>query len=340
MSDPPVPRIPLSHLGSQPEPERRYRLLEQLRHRLRTRHYSEKTEKAYSAWVRRFVVFHDQRHPNSMGEAEIAAFLSHLANERGVSASTQNQAMHAILFLYRHVLFRPVGFVSGIAPAKRPGLLPVVMSQAEVRAIFDELRGVKRLCATLMYGSGLRVSECLSLRVKDVDMDRREILVRAGKGEKDRRVPLPVAAIPALRVHLERVRRQFHRDLGRGIMGAALPGALGRKLPNANRDWMWQFVFPATRPYLEESTGIQRRHHLHESVMQRAVTGAVRATGIAKRATCHTLRHSFATHLLESGADIRTIQELLGHSDLRTTMKYTHVANRGAMGVQSPADKL
>jgi integron integrase len=340
MSEPPIPRIPLSHLGPAEEPEKRFRLLEQLRHRLRTRHYSKKTAKAYCGWVRRFVLFHNRRHPNTMGEAEIAAFLTHLANERDVSASTQNQAMHAILFLYRHVLSRRIGFVSGIGLAKRPVRLPVVLSQAEVRAIFDELRGVKRLCATLMYGSGLRVSECLSLRVKDVDMDRREIFVRAGKGEKDRCVPLPASALPALRVHLERVRRQFYKDLSNGIMGAALPGALGRKLPNADRDWVWQFVFPATMPFVEDSTGIQRRHHLHESVMQRAMTEAVRATGIVKRATCHTLRHSFATHLLESGSDIRTIQEMLGHSDVRTTMKYTHVAKRGAMGVQSPADKL
>ena len=340
MSSQPIVRVPPSHLGPDPEPERRFRLLERLRHRLRTRHYSEKTEKAYCGWVRRFVLFHDQRHPNTMGEPEIAEFLTHLANEKNVSAQTQNQALHAILFLYRHVLARPIGFVPEIAPARRPRRLPVVLSQAEVRMILEGMRGVPRLCATLMYGSGLRVSECLSLRVKDVDFDRREILVRAGKGDKDRRVPLPATAIPALRVHLERVRQQFFRDPARGISGAALPGALGRKLPNADREWIWQFVFPATRPFKEKSTGLLRRHHLHHTVIQRAVTEAARSTGIAKRATCHSLRHSFATHLLEAGADIRTIQELLGHSSVQTTMVYTHVLNRGGMGVQSPADRL
>lgn len=340
MSDDFTPRIPLAHLGSRSEPERKLRLMERLRHRLRTRHYSQKTEVAYCSWVRRFIVFHDRRHPMSMGEAEIAEFLSHLANVRNVSASTQNQALHAILFLYRHVLSRPLGFVSEIAPARRPVRLPIVLSQSEVRTVLSEMRSIPRLCATLMYGSGLRVSECLSLRVKDVDFDRGEILVRSGKGDKDRRVPLPVAVVPALRAHLERTRRQFGSDLALGLRGAALPEALSRKFPNAEREWIWQYVFPATRPYREQETGICRRHHLHESVIQRAVTEAARATGMTKRVTCHSLRHSFATHLLESGADIRTIQELLGHSDVRTTMVYTHVLNRGGMGVQSPADRL
>lgn len=340
MSDPPIIRIPLSHLGPEPEPERRFRLLERLRHRLKTRHYSEKTAKAYCGWVRRFVLFHDRKHPDLMGEPEIAAFLTYLANEKNVSASTQNQALHAILFLYRHVLSRPIGFVPEIAPARRPRRLPVVLSQAEVGLVLGVMRGVPRLCATLMYGSGLRVSECVSLRVKDLDFERDEIVVRAGKGDKDRGAPLPAIAVPALRVHLERVRQQFFRDPRRGISGAALPGALGTKLPNADRDWGWQFVFPATRPYKEKSTGLRRRHHLHQTVVQRAVTEAVRASGITKRASCHTLRHSFATHLLESGYDIRTIQELMGHSSVQTTMVYTHVSKRGGMGVQSPADRL
>jgi integron integrase len=340
MDDSPEARIPISHLELHPEPERRFRLMERLRRRLRTRHYSPRTEKAYCGWVRRFVLFHDRRHPQAMGEPEIAEFLTHLATAGDVSASTQNQAMHAILFLYRHVLLRPIGFIAEIGPARGPQRLPVILSKTEVKAILGGMRGVSRLSATLMYGSGLRVSECVSLRVKDVDMDRREILVRCGKGDKDRRVPLPVTAMPALRVHLERIKKQFTRDLGRGVSGAALPGALSRKLPNADRDWAWQFVFPATRIYQENGTGIRRRHHLHESVVQRAMTEAVRASGIAKRATCHSLRHSFATHLLESGSDIRTIQGLLGHSDVRTTMRYTHVLNRGAMGVQSPADRL
>ncbi len=275
-----------------------------------------------------------------MGESEIAEFLTHLATVQKVSASTQNQALHAILFLYRHVLARPLGFVPEIAPARRPVRLPVVLSQSEVKTVLTGMRGVPRLCATLMYGSGLRVSECLSVRVKDVDFDRREILVRSGKGDKDRRVPLTATAVPALRVHCERVRKQFFRDLRHGLRGAALPEALSRKLPNADREWMWQYVFPATRPYREATTGIRRRHHLHETVIQRAVTAVARASGITKRVTCHSLRHSFATHLLENGADIRTIQELLGHSDVRTTMVYTHVLNRGGMGVQSPADRL
>ncbi len=275
-----------------------------------------------------------------MGESDIAAFLTHLATVRNVSASTQNQALHAILFLYRHVLSRPLGFLPEISPARRPLRLPVVLSQSEVKAILARMRGVPRLCATLMYGSGLRVSECLAIRVKDVDIERREILVRSGKGDKDRRVPLPTTILPPLRIHLERVRTQFHQDLGRGVLGAALPGALSRKLPNADREWAWQYVFPATRPYCEAESGIRRRHHLHETVIQRAMTEAVRASGIPRRATCHSLRHSFATHLLESGADIRTIQELLGHADVRTTMVYTHVLNRGGLGVQSPADRL
>lgn len=340
MSDPSVPRIPLNDPGSRAEPERGLRLLERVRRRLKTRHYSEKTAKSYCSWVRRFVLFHEGTHPDLMGEPEIAVFLTHLANAKNVSASTQNQALHAILFLYRHVLSRPIGFIPEITPARRARRLPVVLSQAEVRLVLEAMRGVPRLCATLMYGGGLRVSECVSLRVKDLDFDRSEIVVRAGKGDKDRGVPLPDIAVPALRVHLERVREQFLRDPRRGISGAALPDALGRKLPNADRDWGWQFVFPATRPYKEKSTGLLRRHHLHQTAVQRAVTEAVRASGITKRASCHTLRHSFATHLLEAGFDIRTIQELLGHSSVQTTMVYTHVSKRGGMGVQSPADRL
>jgi integron integrase len=336
----PYPLVPLSHLVGAPQPERKFRLLKRLRYRLRTRHYSAKTERAYCGWVRRFVVFHGRRHPSAMGEPEIAAFLTHLATEGKVSASTQNQALHAILFLYRHVLGRSIGFVSEITPARRPVRLPVVLSQSEVKRLLTQMKGVPRLCATLMYGSGLRVSECLSLRVKDVDFDRREILVRSGKGNKDRHVPLPATATPALRVHLERTHKQFNKDLARGLTGAVMPDALNRKSPNAERDWIWQYVFPATRPYLDSVSGVRRRHHLHETVIQRAVTEAGRAGGISKRVTCHALRHSFATHLLESGSDIRTIQEVLGHSDVSTTMIYTHVMNKGGMGVRSPADLL
>jgi integron integrase len=333
-------RIPIEHLAHDEDLKRPFRLLERLRRRLRALHYSRKTEAAYGAWVRRFVLYHDRRDPMSMGETQIAEFLSHLANETRVSASTQNQALHAILFLYRHVLARPLGFMPGIVAPRRPVRLPIVLSQSEVRRLLSAMRGVPRLCATLMYGSGLRVSECMSIRVKDIDFDRQEILVRGGKGDKDRRVPLPIAAIPALRVHLARVSSRFHHDLIHGVLGAALPDALGRKFPNAERDWVWQYVFPATRVYRDPATGALRRHHLHESVAQRAVTAAARAAGMSKRVTCHSLRHSFATHLLETGSDIRTIQELLGHSDVRTTMVYTHVLNRGGMGVKSPADVL
>ena len=275
-----------------------------------------------------------------MGEQEIAAFLNDLATVKYVSASTQNQALHALLFLYRHVLGRNVGLIADITPAKRGRRLPTVLSFSEVRTILGRMRGVPRLCASLMYGSGLRLSECTQLRVKDIDFERGEILVRCGKGDRDRRVPLPRMAVPALRVHLERTRRRFDRDLRDGVGGAPLPNALERKLPGANRDWAWQYVFPAARVYVEIETGKRRRHHLHLTAVQRAFTAAVRSSGVSKRATCHSLRHSFATHLLESGADIRTIQELLGHTSLQTTMIYTHVLNRGGLGVQSPADKL
>jgi len=275
-----------------------------------------------------------------MGEEEIAAFLNHLATKGGVSASTQNQALHALLFLYRHTLKRDIGLVPGLTPAKRGRRLPVVLSVSEVRSILSRMRGVPRLCASLMYGSGLRLSECTGLRVKDIDFDRGEIMVRAGKGNKDRRVPLPKLASPALRVQMERVRKQFERDRRAGVVGSALPGALQRKISSAERDWRWQYLFPASRIYVELETGKRRRHHVHDSAIQRAMGEAVRASGISKRASCHSLRHSFATHLLESGSDIRTIQELLGHNSLQTTMIYTHVLNRSGLGVTSPADRL
>jgi integron integrase len=275
-----------------------------------------------------------------MGDAEISAFLSHLATDRNVSASTQNQALQAILFLYRHVLKQSVGLLKDIDRGRRPRRLPVVLSIGEVRLVLDRLEGVQRLGAALMYGSGLRLLECLTLRIKDVDFDRQEIAVRAGKGEKDRRVPLPASVVAELQRQIDRVRRQFAIDLARGWTGAPLPDALARKFPNAERDWRWQWIFPAQRPYRDPVSGKLRRHHLHESGIQRAFAAAVRASRISKRATCHSLRHSFATHLLETGSDVRTIQELLGHSDLRTTMIYTHVLNRGGLGVRSPMDRL
>ncbi|MGH7652828.1 MAG: integron integrase [Gemmatimonadaceae bacterium] len=340
MRAPRLPPIPHSHLYAAQNPDRRFRLLEQVRRALRSRHYSRRTEIAYSGWIRRFVLFHGRRHPSNMGEEEIAAFLSDLATRGKVSASTQNQALHSILFLYRHVLKRDLGLVAGLTPAKRGHRLPVVLSVNEVRSVLSRMRGVPRLCASLMYGSGLRLAECSSLRVKDVDFDRAEILVRSGKGDKDRRVPLPRLAVPALRAQIERVRAQFERDQHSGVAGSALPEALERKIPHAGRDWRWQYLFPASRIYVDVDNRKRRRHHIHDTVIQRALAEAVRASGISKPASCHSLRHSFATHLLESGSDIRTIQELLGHESLRTTMIYTHVLNKGGLGVTSPADRL
>jgi len=332
--------IPLSHLSAPPDPTRKYRLLEQVRRGLRVRHYSRRTEIAYCGWIRRFVLFHERRHPATMGEQEIAAFLNDLATNGGVSASTQNQALHALLFLYRQILKRDLRLIPGLTPAKRGRRLPVVLSVNEVRLVLGRLKGVSRLCASLMYGSGLRLSECTNLRVKDIDFDRSEIMVRGGKGDKDRRVPLPRIATPALQAQIERVRMQFERDLRAGVSGSALPGALGQKIPGAERDWRWQYLFPAARICVEHETGKRRRHHLHDSAIQRALAEAASVSGISKRVTCHCLRHSFATHLLESGSDIRTIQELLGHTSLQTTMIYTHVLNRGGLGVTSPADRL
>lgn len=244
--------------------------------------------------------------------------------------SNQNQALHAL----------HIGLVPGLQPPKRGRRLPVVLSVNEVRSILSRMKGVPRLCASLMYGSGLRLSECTNLRVKDIDFERGEIMVRSGKGDKDRRVPLPVLTIRALRVQLDRVQKQFERDLRNGVLGSSLPGALARKFVGSERDWRWQYLFPASRIYLEAESGRRRRHHLHESAIQRALSQAVRESGISKRASCHSLRHSFATHWLESGSDIRTIQELLGHTSLQTTMIYTHVLNRGGLGVTSPIDRL
>jgi integron integrase len=312
----------------------------EIRQRVRTLHYSERTEEAYCDWVRRYVEFHGRRHPVDMGAGEIGAFLSHLAVEEKVSASTQNQARNALMFFYRRVLGKHLNSLEGIQPAKRGRRLPVVLSVGEVRVLLSHMRDVPRLCATLMYGSGLRIGECLSLRVKDVDLERGEIVIRSGKGNKDRRVPFPDGASNAFRAQVKRVERGRDRDRASGVSGVSLPEALARKLPNAERELPWQWVFPATRTYVDTVTGKRRRHHLHETVIQRAITSASRIAGTRKRVTCHALRHSFATHLLESGTDIRTIQELLGHTSLETTMIYTHVTNKGAMGVKSPADRL
>ena len=333
---PPVPRGELDPRAR----EGRFGLLDRVRTRLRASRYSARTEKAYIDWIRRYVVFHGLRHPGSMGEAEVAAFVNWLANEKKVSASTQNQALSALLYLYRHVLNIPMVVAGDVVHARRGRRLPIVLSPREVKSILVQMRGVPRLCATLMYGSGLRLTECVSLRVKDVDFDRGEILLRAGKGDRDRRVPLARTVMPALRAQLERRKQAFEADARAGVRGAPLPDALARKVPSAENDWRWQYCFPAARTYVERGTRIRRRHHLHQSVLQRAFTEAVTASGINKKASCHSLRHSFATHLLESGSDIRTIQELLGHSSVKTTMIYTHVLNKGGLGVTSPADLL
>jgi integron integrase len=307
---------------------------------LRTRHYSPRTEKSYLGWVRRFLSVHSDRDFGSLGASEVTQFLSALALGRHVGANTQNQAFSALLFLFREVWQRPLEGLEHATRAKRPTRLPQVLTPAEVVQILAHLRGTSRLMAALMYGSGLRLLECAQLRVKDVDLGRRELTVRDGKGRKDRVTMLPTSLVAPLSAHLARVRRLHERDRATGSGAVALPDALALKYPRAAWEWAWQWVFPATRTYVDVQTGILRRHHLHETVLQRAFKEAVRASGIPKAATCHTLRHSFATHLLERGYDIRTIQELLGHSNVETTMIYTHVLNRGGHGVRSPFDLL
>ena len=313
--------------------------METVRRRLRERRYSARTEAAYIHWIRRFIVANGRRHPSELGEADVARFLSGLALEEQVAASTQNQALCALVFLYASVLGRPLERIEGVTPARRPRRLPVVLSQREVRGILAELGAPFRLCVSLMYGSGLRVTECLRLRVKDVDLDRHELAVRDGKGGKDRRVPLAETCARPLAEQIAHEEHRFHRDSRNGVGTTGLGEALLRKYPQADRDWRWQYVFAAARTF-RTADGRRWRHHLHETVVQRAFRAAVVAARISKRATCHSLRHSFATHLLESGADIRTVQELLGHTDVRTTMIYTHVLNRGGLGVRSPADAL
>jgi integron integrase len=313
---------------------------DRLRLAIRSRHYSPRTEKAYLGWVRRYVAFHGNRDPAALGSAEVARYLASLASEERVAASTQNQAFSALLFLYREVLGKEIAGLEDVPRAKRPIRVPLVLAPEEVQAVLRRLRGAPQMMAWLMYGAGLRLLECCRLRVKDVDFARGEIAVRDGKGRKDRRTVLPARVDEPLQVHLERVHRLHQADLARGAGSVALPDALGRKYVEASREWAWQWVFPAARLYSDDATDERRRHHVHESVVQREFATAVRAAGLTKPATCHTLRHSFATHLLESGYDIRTIQELLGHSDVATTMIYTHVLNRGGRGVKSPLDAL
>jgi integron integrase len=321
-------------------PGRPPKLLDRVRQALQTRHYSRRTIKAYVGWIRRYILFHRKRHPAEMGAAEVTQFLTSLAVERKVAASTQNQALGALLFLYREVLEQNLPWLDDLVRAKRPEHLPVVLTRDEVRAVLEHLDGVPRLMALLFYGAGLRLLEAARLRVQDVDFAASLIVVRDGKGAKDRVTMLPAAVRADLTRHLQGVRRQHERDVKNGAGWVELPDALGRKYPNAGRQWGWQWVFPATRFYFHRETRQRRRHHLHESVPQRAVKEAVRGAGIAKHAKCHTFRHSFATHLLEDGYDIRTVQELLGHRDVATTMIYTHVLNRGPAAVRSPADRM
>lgn len=332
-------RIPLSHLTAQPDPSQRFRLMEVVRRKLRERRYSRRTEEAYVYWIRRYVVHHDRRHPRDLGETDVTGFLSMLAVTDNVAASTQSQALAALKFLYDRVLDRPLGPLDAPAPTRRGKRVPVVLSQRELRAIMAALPEPARLCASLMYGGGLRVLECVSLRVKDVDLDRREIVVRGGKGDKDRRTPLAEACLAPLKRALDASRLRFRKDERAGVRTTGISPALLRKYPNADAEWRWSYIFGAARTLCDRD-GVRRRHHYHESALQRSVANAVRAAGITKRATCHSLRHSFATHLLEGGADIRTVQTLLGHTDIRTTMIYTHVLNRGGLGVRSPADLL
>ncbi|MBM4062199.1 MAG: integron integrase, partial [Planctomycetes bacterium] len=314
------------------------RLLDAVRAALRTRHYSPRTEETYLHWIVRYLRFHDLRHPRDLGAAEVERFLNHLATDLHVAAATQNQALAALLFLYQQVLGVDLPWLENLVRAHRPARLPVVLTQTEVAALLHHLSGPARLVAGLLYGSGLRLLEALHLRVKDVDFGRRSLLVREGKGDQDRATLLPEPLIPDLQRHLAAVRRQHDADVLVGAGYVELPHALGRKLPNAAREWVWQWVFPATRIYVCRETAERRRHHFHETAIQRAVHAAALAARLGKRVGCHTLRHSFATHLLEAGYDIRTIQKLLGHRDVRTTMIYTHVLNRGPHGVRSPLE--
>jgi integron integrase len=317
------------------------KLLDRTRDALRTRRYSLRTEEAYVAWIKRYIRHFDMRHPQELGEPEINAFMVHLATVERVAGPTQSQALSALLFLYRVVLRREPGELECLIRAREAVRLPVVLTRAEVRAVLARLDGTPRLVGSLLYGTGLRLLECLRLRVQDIDFPLQLIVVRDGKGRKDRRTMLPRGLTEPLEIHLERVRAQFQQDVTNGVAGVSLPDALARKYPNAEREWVWQYVFPAHNLSRDPRTGLWRRHHIHESIIQRAVRSAVRASRISKPASCHTFRHSFATHLLESGYDIRTIQELLGHSDVSTTMIYTHVLNStGGRGVKSPFDGL
>lgn len=329
-------RSPLGLFPDKPVP----RLYDSIIEVLRVRHYSRRTEEAYVHWIRRYIEFHEHQHPRQLAEVGVNQFLTHLAVKEHVAASTQNQALSAVLFLYEYVLAQPLDRIEGVVGARRPKRLPVVLTVEEVARVMAHLSGDKWLIAMLLYGGGLRLLEALRLRVKDLDFERREITVREGKGDNDRVTTLPRAVVCRLQEHLQRVEAIHQQALADGYGRVELPHALARKYPNANREWRWQFVFPQERRWRNAQTGEQGRYHLDESLVQRAVASAVRQARLAKRVTCHTFRHSFATHLLASGYDIRTVKELLGHADVRTTMIYTHVLTRGGRGVRSPADVL
>ncbi len=314
------------------------KLLDQVRDRIRVKHYSIRTETQYVQWLKRFILFHGKRHPRELGVTEIEAFLTHLAVDGNVAASTQNQALSAILFLYREVLEIELPRLDAIVRAKRPQHLPVVLTRQEVRAVLAQMQSVYGLMAAMLYGTGMRLMECVRLRVKDVEFERGEILIRDGKGAKDRVTMLPEGVVADLQAHLHKRRALFEEDKLLGKAAVCLPDALARKYPNAPTEWGWQYIFPSGSFSTDPRSGEERRHHLDEKLLQRAMKRAVQAADIAKPATPHTLRHSFATHLLNSGYDIRTVQELLGHKDVATTMIYTHVLNKGGRGVVSPLD--
>jgi integron integrase len=320
--------------------EQQPKLLDRLHETLRARHYSRKTEQTYCMWVKRFCYFHNLRHPAEMAETEINEFLTHLAVKERVSSSTQNQALSALLFLYRHVLNLEIGELRDVIRARKPKHLPVVLTKDEVKTVIGNLKGDKWLMANLMYGAGLRLMECLRLRVQDIDFASNQITVRDGKGSKDRLTMLPKVVKKPLSEHLKIVRNIHQKDLSDGYGRVYMPFALARKYPKAAAELGWQFVFPQENRFINNTTGEQGRYHVHETIVHRAVKDAVRKAGITKRASSHTFRHSFATHLLADGYDIRTVQELLGHKDVKTTMIYTHVLNRGGKGVISPADNL
>ncbi len=322
---------------SEPRPPR---LLDRLRDALRVRHYSLRTEQAYIHWAKRFIFFYNKRHPAEMGAREVEAFLTSLAVDGGVSASTQGQALAALLFLYKQVLGVDLPWLDEVVRAKRPQRLPTVLTPEEVSRVMRQLEGVHGLMARLLYGTGMRLMECLRLRVKDVDLARREVTIREGKGNKDRRTVLPVSLLPDLERQFAQVKVQWQKDRDADLAGVQLPDALEQKKPNEGKTLAWFWLFPGRELSTDPRSGILRRHHAHEQGIQRAIKRAVLAAEITKPASTHTLRHSFATHLLESGQDIRTVQELLGHSDVKTTMIYTHVLNRGPMGVISPLDRL